>query len=85
MARMKRIENECVGCPTDIGCMGEACPYRNVERFYCDLCGNDAEYVVDDEELCEDCARKRILEAFNNFDIYEQAEMLDISLHCIGG
>ena len=77
---MRILENECVGCPPDIGCIGTACPHRNVERVYCDLCGNDAEYVVDDEELCEACSRKRIMEAFNNFDIYEQAEMLDISL-----
>ena len=82
---MKRTENECVGCPPDIGCIGDACPYRNVEHIYCDLCGEEAEYIVDDEDLCEYCAKKRIFEVFNDFDIFEQASMLDIGLRRIGG
>ncbi len=82
---MRAVENECVGCSPYLGCIGEACQYRNVERVYCDLCGDEAEYIVDDEELCEDCAKKRILEVFNNFDIFEQASMLDIGLQNIGG
>jgi hypothetical protein len=80
---LRTVENECVGCPPDLGCLGSSCPYRNVEHIVCDLCGEPAEYVVDDEELCEDCAKERILEVFNNYDIFEQADMLDVSLRSI--
>lgn len=82
---MRVVENECVGCPAGLPCFGESCPMRHVEHVYCDLCGDGAEYIVDEEELCEDCAKKRILEAFNNCDIFEQASMLDIGLQSIGG
>ncbi len=81
---MRTVENECVCCPPDLGCIGSSCQYRNVEHIYCDLCGDEAEYIMDDEELCEGCVKKRILEAFNNFDIFEQADMLDVSLRNIG-
>ena len=60
---MVKYVNECVGCPPEIGCLGNACPNRNVPRYYCDEC--DAEtgeiYDVDGEELCEDCLKKRFL------------------------
>lgn len=53
---MKRIENECVGCPPEMGCLGSACPNRNVERFYCDKCGDEAKlYNYEDGEYCIDC------------------------------
>lgn len=55
----KETQNECVGCPKELGCLGPACPNRNVTRYYCDNCGDECEpeelYVVDDEELCHDC------------------------------
>lgn len=77
---MRIIENDCVGCPPDLGCIGDQCPYRNAVHYYCDICGDDAVYILDDEELCEDCVKKCIFDAFNNFDIFEQAKMLDMSL-----
>lgn len=54
---MKRIENECVGCPPEIGCLGKSCEYINVIRLYCDECEYEADilYRYDDEELCQDC------------------------------
>lgn len=55
------IENECVGCPADIGCMGNSCPYLNVPRFYCDKCGDEAElYWFENEQLCIDCIERRL-------------------------
>ena len=77
---LRTFEDECVGCPPELGCLGGVCQYRNVEHIVCDLCGEEAVYRVDDEDLCEDCAKNRILEVFGNFDIYEQANMLDVSL-----
>ncbi len=53
---MKRIENECVGCPPEMGCLGNACPNRNVERCYCDKCGEETKlYNYEDGEYCIDC------------------------------
>ena len=53
-------ENECVGCPPEMGCLGTACPNINVKHRYCDKCGDDAEklYVVDGDEVCDDCLHK---------------------------
>ena len=54
---MIKYEDECVGCPTEMGCMGNSCQYRNVKHLYCDHCKEDCEelYVFDGEELCEEC------------------------------
>lgn len=60
---MIKVENECVGCPPEMGCIGEGCPHRNVPRYYCDHCGDELDpdefYVVDGEDLCEDCLKDR--------------------------
>ena len=62
---MKKIEDECVGCPPEMGCVGNRCPYKNVVRFYCDRCGSEEKlYHYENEELCLDC----LLE---NFEIVE--------------
>ena len=57
---MITYENECVGCPTELGCLGSACSYRNVKHLYCDKCNCDADKLCkfDDKELCEDCLLK---------------------------
>ena len=55
----REIENECVSCSSGIGCLGSACPNRNVHRYYCDRCGQEYEsnelYVVDGEDVCAEC------------------------------
>ena len=60
---MVKYENECVGCPPEMGCLGDACPNRKVPRYYCDKCDAEMDeiYDVDGEELCEDCLKKRFL------------------------
>ena len=57
---MKKIENECCGCrEAGLPCMGSTCPYRRVERFYCDRCKEEATlYEYEDEQLCEECLLK---------------------------
>lgn len=58
---MVKYENECVGCPPDIGCIGEYCPYLNVPRLYCDECDNeDILYWWDDQQLCLYCIEARL-------------------------
>ena len=65
---MKKIENECVGCPPEIGCLGNSCPYQNVVRFYCDRCGDEATLRhYNDEQICADCLLKE-------FEIVEGSE-----------
>ena len=66
---MKKIENECIDCPKELGCMGDACPNRNVARFYCDRCGDENTlYHYDGEELCADCL-------IEQFDMVEGSEI----------
>ena len=51
---MKKIENECVDCL--LPCLGSSCPHRNVERYYCDQCNEEAGlYIFDGQEMCADC------------------------------
>lgn len=61
---MKKLENECVGCPKEMGCLGSSCPNRNVPHFYCDECGEEDEkiYYYDGEELCIECIKNRLEE-----------------------
>ena len=57
---MIKIENHCVGCHKEMGCMGNACPNRNVKVTYCDVCGFEIDgdiYEVDGEDVCEDCLK----------------------------
>ena len=57
---MITYEDECVGCPTELGCLGSACPNMNVKHLYCDKCKDDVEklYKYDGEEICEECLLK---------------------------
>lgn len=54
-------EDECVCCPTEMGCLGNSCPNRNVPHYYCDGedCGEEFEpselYDFDGSMLCKDC------------------------------
>ena len=52
---MKKITNECVQC--GLPCIGSACSYRNVTRYYCDKCKEEVEtlYHYEGQELCESC------------------------------
>lgn len=66
------VEDECVGCPPEMGCLGTACPNRNVMHCYCDKCGDDVPSLKDLfvyensaypkwKELCEECYTERML------------------------
>lgn len=58
---MIKIERECVGCPDDMGCIYEACPYYKVTRYYCDECGDETDlWYFDGQQLCVDCILKRL-------------------------
>ena len=76
---MIKTVNECVGCPPEMGCMGSACPNRNVPILVCDECGE--EYVSDLYEfegqwLCEDCVKEKVPHRFDE-DCYETEYLYD--------
>ena len=54
---MIKYENECVGCPESMSCIGYNCPNSKVPHLYCDKCKEEHEelYVYDDEQLCSHC------------------------------
>ena len=59
---MKRIENDCCDCATgSYPCLGNSCPKRNAEHYYCDKCGDEAKlYEFEGSELCIDCIEKSL-------------------------
>ena len=68
---MIKYENYCVGCPPERGCLGSACPNKNVPIQYCDKCNDEARelWIVDGYELCEDCLKKSFKKVIH--DIYD--------------
>ena len=51
---MLKIENHCCDCAVPgYPCLGASCPNRQVEVHYCDVCGEEAEYWAEGEDLCE--------------------------------
>ena len=56
MINLIKVENECIGCPPELGCIGSACRYSKVTRYYCDECGDEKKlFYYDDRELCLSC------------------------------
>lgn len=52
-------ENDCVGCPPEMGCLGSSCPYRNAPHYYCDVCGDETQlYHFEGKELCIKCIQE---------------------------
>lgn len=81
---MKVYENQCVGCPPEMGCLGSVCPYKNVPVNYCDQCdGADAVYKIEGKYYCEDCAALYLRDVYNELSISEKADMLGIGLNKI--
>lgn len=77
---MLRYENECVGCHSEIGCMGDICPNRNVPRRYCDICRDPACCTIDDNDYCDFHAHELIEDLFSGLSLEEKAEALDLEI-----
>lgn len=74
--------DECVDCPREIGCMGDACPYKNVPVVYCDQCGYEkAEYHIDGEDFCEECAEEYLQCQYDGLTVMEKADLLDVTIY----
>ena len=80
---MIRYENHCVGCPSDMGCLGRSCRYMDVPVCYCDECGNYAEYHCDDRDYCEQCLIRLFENEFRSLSIDEMAELLNENFYPI--
>ena len=55
---MIEFTDECVGCPKEMGCLGNSCPHMSVPHYYCDYCGDelpDGYIEYDGGEYCESC------------------------------
>lgn len=63
---MKKYQNDCVGCPPEMGCRGAGCPYQNVPHWYCDDCGDEYSpfelRVFEGDMLCRGCFTERAWE-----------------------
>lgn len=78
---MIKYENQCCDCAVPgYPCIGDSCKYRNVPVYYCDECGNEADYEIDGEHYCDQHAKEYMRESWDDLSLDEQAEMLDIDL-----
>ena len=79
----KRIEDRCVDC--GLPCVGSACRYYPSFGHYCDYCEVEAaEYIIDGEELCAECAEAIIRDRFDCLSLYEKAAAIGVNLMQIG-
>lgn len=69
-------KDECVGCPSEMGCLGKACPYQNVSHFCCDGCGGEEDkfYEHEGEYYCKDCFIDIMLECADTHTAEELIE-----------
>lgn len=72
---MVKYEDDCVGCPTEMGCLGTSCPNQNVPHWYCDKCGSESDELRDyyGEEFCFHCWKEEIED-----DLRAEYEKLDL-------
>ena len=83
---MKRYENMCVGCPPEIGCLGNTCPQKNVLMYDCDVCqSEEAKYIWDGDDYCIDCINNALNDAFRQLSLKEKAEALGCEIKEING
>ena len=65
---MIEYTNECVNCEPWMGCLGDACPNRNVPHFYCDECGDeytpDELLEIDGKWVCKECLFEQAKEKY---------------------
>lgn len=58
---MKKIISQCFGC--DISCIN--CGRKNIPVRVCNQCQiEQADYIVDDEDYCQDCLTEKVRNEF---------------------
>lgn len=78
---MIRKENLCVGCETCT--LGRGCPLLNVTVYECDVCGQEAVYQIEDQDLCAECAHEVLDEQFSGLSLTEKAEAIGAELRML--
>ena len=85
---MIKYENHCCDCAVPAyPCLGDSCPHVNIPIYYCDCCDYDtyAEFDIDGEHYCEDCAKEYLKATFEGLNLSEQADVLEIDIKSLGG
>lgn len=83
---MITYENNCVGCPDGIPCIGKICPLVHQEVVICDQCGNHINskyYKFTNKEYCEDCIDDVLNEEFHHLTLSEKVEIFDVGISSI--
>lgn len=64
MVIVKYDKSGCVGCPSNLGCLGTGCPQCWETIMECDKCGEEVDelFRLDDVDLCEDCLKSSCIE-----------------------
>lgn len=75
---MTKTESRCVDC--QLPCIGSSCEYHRVNTVYCDSCDEKADYKMDGEDYCEECAKEYLQEQFDDLSISERAKALNIHI-----
>ena len=75
---MVRFEDECVGCPTEMGCLGGACKYTDVPHLICDICESETIlYHFNDQHLCAECVLDQLDEVTMEEALTREGEIYD--------
>lgn len=75
---MKDVVNNCVDC--ELPCIS-SCPYWKTKVYYCDSCGKEgAEYRIDGDDYCEDCAEKYLHDVFDDLSLMDKGDALNIDI-----
>lgn len=85
---MIKYENHCCDCAVPAyPCIGDSCPRMNVPVYYCDCydCDNHAEYDIDGDHYCKDCAKTYLKEVFDDLTLSEQAVVLNVDIRSLEG
>lgn len=78
---MKTTKSGCVDCV--LPCIGNTCPYYRISVYECDMCGDPAEYHINDEDFCPACAEEIIEEEWGWLTIEEKGELLKLNIRKI--
>lgn len=79
---MLKYENHCVNCPPEMGCLGKSCPNIDVPVYCCDICGEEgAEYEIENNDLCKDCAKEYMNMRFAELTIEEKERALNVTVN----
>lgn len=72
---MIEYRDYCVGCPLELGCEGDSCPFRNVETWICDRCHEEVDpgdlWEYDGYGLCEGCCVEKLFEGLEKVRVDE--------------